>query len=261
MRTNLILPGDISEAILAHTVNCEPEECCGLIAVDGDGRMRFAYPLTNTDRSPSSFTVDPDESYRAFLHAEAMGWEISGVFHSHPNGPNALSDRDVAEAPEGWTHLLACPSGLKAFRITKGIVDELEVSAIQIAAGILVRDGKALMCHRLATREFYQDVWDLPGGHVDLGESPAIAMAREIQEELSVTVPPPLPPVWKTLRVRNVEFSLFIITSWKGEPSNSAPQEHDQIRWVDQEELAELRLAHDDYRRLLPQAIAATSEG
>jgi proteasome lid subunit RPN8/RPN11 len=118
MRPGLIVPADIREAILNHTANCYPQECCGLIAIDAEGRIRFAYPLTNTDGSATSFTIDAEESFHTFLHAERMGWDISGVFHSHPHGPDTLSERDLAEAPVGWIHLLATSTDLKAFRIT-----------------------------------------------------------------------------------------------------------------------------------------------
>ncbi len=124
----MIIPDDIRDAILTHTANCEPEECCGLLAFDGDGRVRFAYPMTNTDRSESSFTIDPAESYHVFLHAEKMGWAISGVFHSHPGGPDGLSARDLEEAPPGWIHLLATPNGLTAFRVSGRVATEITLA-------------------------------------------------------------------------------------------------------------------------------------
>jgi proteasome lid subunit RPN8/RPN11 len=126
VRSGLIIPDDIREAILNHASNCQPEECCGLIALDDEGRVRFAYPLTNVDKSEDSFTIDPTESYHAFLHAEGMDWEIAGVFHSHPDGPDVLSDRDIAEAPDGWIHFLMCADRLKAFRVSDGIAKELD---------------------------------------------------------------------------------------------------------------------------------------
>lgn len=43
--------------------------------------------------------------------------------------------------------------------------------------------GRLLLCELTYKRE-----WDLPGGVVDLGESPAQALAREIQEELGVVL-------------------------------------------------------------------------
>jgi proteasome lid subunit RPN8/RPN11 len=122
------IPGQIRASILTHAANCEPEECCGLLASDRAGRIRFAYPLTNDDRSGTSFTINARESYHAFLHADSVGWEISGDFHSHPRGPSHLSERDIALAPDPtWLHLLLSPIGLKAFRIADGAPEEVEV--------------------------------------------------------------------------------------------------------------------------------------
>lgn len=44
--------------------------------------------------------------------------------------------------------------------------------------------GKVLLCELT-----YKPEWDLPGGVVDLGESPAQALAREVGEELGVVLP------------------------------------------------------------------------
>ena len=121
------ISGEAVGAILTHARNCEPEECCGLIATD-DGEIVFVYPLTNVDRSPRSFTSAPDEALGAFLHAERSGWAIGGVFHSHPSGPEIPSKRDITEAAdERWLHLLVSPSGLKCFKIADGVVHEIEL--------------------------------------------------------------------------------------------------------------------------------------
>lgn len=113
-----------------HAENCEPHECCGLIASDGAGRIRFAYPLTNIDRSPSSFTIDPAGSFGAFRHADSNGWEVSGVFHSHPQGPEVLSELDLAGAQEGWINILIHPHGLKAYRSVSGQARELALEIV-----------------------------------------------------------------------------------------------------------------------------------
>jgi 8-oxo-dGTP pyrophosphatase MutT (NUDIX family) len=44
-------------------------------------------------------------------------------------------------------------------------------------------DGRVLLCQLTYKRE-----WDLPGGVVEVGEAPAAGLAREIHEELGVTV-------------------------------------------------------------------------
>lgn len=88
-----------------------PNEACGLLAFDGDDVMKV-YPTTNADASPTSYTVPPDEHYRALVDAEANGWEIGGVFHSHPSGPPTLSDVDRERALDpGWWHLVVGMAG------------------------------------------------------------------------------------------------------------------------------------------------------
>ena len=113
---------------MAHAEACAPDECCGLIASDSDARIRFAYPLTNARPSSTSYTVDPDEHFQAFRHAENMGWSLSGVFHSHPHGAAVPSDVDVRNALEPeWLYLITDLEQLRGFRIRDGEVTELEL--------------------------------------------------------------------------------------------------------------------------------------
>ena len=129
------LPSPIVEAAIAHAEFTYPEEACGLLAVDDAGSIRMAYCLTNRDRSRYRFTVDPNEHYRAWKHAERHGWDIGGAFHSHPASPAYPSATDVAGALDpSWVHVivsLADPASpnVRAFRIADGAVHELELSA------------------------------------------------------------------------------------------------------------------------------------
>jgi 8-oxo-dGTP diphosphatase len=61
----------------------------------------------------------------------------------------------------------------------------------RVACAALVRGGRVLLGHRSPGRRWYPDVWDLPGGHVDDGETPACALAREVREELGVHIDVP----------------------------------------------------------------------
>ena len=56
----------------------------------------------------------------------------------------------------------------------------------RVIAQALVRDesGRVLMCHPT-----YKDDWDLPGGVVEVRESPREAAAREVLEELGLPLP------------------------------------------------------------------------
>ncbi|PSQ19545.1 NUDIX hydrolase [Halobacteriales archaeon QS_8_69_26] len=56
-------------------------------------------------------------------------------------------------------------------------------------AGVLVRDGADLLLVRRATAP-HVGQWTVPGGHVETGESPAEAAARELGEEAGLAVDP-----------------------------------------------------------------------
>jgi RimJ/RimL family protein N-acetyltransferase/8-oxo-dGTP pyrophosphatase MutT (NUDIX family) len=53
-------------------------------------------------------------------------------------------------------------------------------------AQLLVRDpdGRVLLCQLT-----YKQDWDLPGGVVEVGESPQVAVTREVEEELGLKIP------------------------------------------------------------------------
>jgi ADP-ribose pyrophosphatase YjhB (NUDIX family) len=59
---------------------------------------------------------------------------------------------------------------------------------IRVAAYAVIRDadGRFLLCH-IAPSVGVGDVWTLPGGGVDFGESPAHAVLRELTEETGLT--------------------------------------------------------------------------
>jgi 8-oxo-dGTP pyrophosphatase MutT (NUDIX family) len=52
----------------------------------------------------------------------------------------------------------------------------------RIAAGALFVDDERI----LLVRKTYGNRWDIPGGYVDRGESPAAACVRELREELGI---------------------------------------------------------------------------
>jgi proteasome lid subunit RPN8/RPN11 len=130
---DLILPAEAHEAIVRHLVSELPNEGCGLLAGPKPGEVRMVYPLGNVRRSRTSFTVDPTGHFRAMQHAERRGWQVNGVFHSHPASAPEPSPTDVrlAHEPE-WVHVLVGLSDpakpeMRAFRIVDDAVFEVPV--------------------------------------------------------------------------------------------------------------------------------------
>lgn len=64
--------------------------------------------------------------------------------------------------------------------------DPLDRSRPTVAAGVLFFDDEDRI---LLVQPTYKDYWDLPGGYVETGETPAQAAGREVREELGIEVP------------------------------------------------------------------------
>ncbi|MGH1491651.1 MAG: NUDIX hydrolase [Acidimicrobiales bacterium] len=113
-----------------------------------------------------------------------------------------------------------------------------------VVAAVLYRDGQVLLCHRRPELEWYPDVWDLPGGHVDDGETSAEALVRELHEELGVQISPPRwDAVFDAAIGDDTHLTVWAIDEWSGDVTNRAPEEHDRLGWFQQSELATLTLA------------------
>jgi 8-oxo-dGTP pyrophosphatase MutT (NUDIX family) len=125
----------------------------------------------------------------------------------------------------------------------------------RIAAAVLVRDGRVLLGHRHPLRKNYPDCWDIVGGHIEPGESPSDAVRRECLEELGIDIDDPQ-PIPMTVSDGYIEMHAFVVTRWSGHPENTAPDEHDELRWFEPNELGDLVLAHPSS---LPDIVAATS--
>ena len=89
------LPEEMRAAMIAHAAHTAPREACGLVAYDGEGRPARLYRLTNVDPDPTRFEIDPVEHFLAIREADANGWRIGAVYHSHPRGPALPSGTDL----------------------------------------------------------------------------------------------------------------------------------------------------------------------
>jgi proteasome lid subunit RPN8/RPN11 len=93
----LVLASDQLEAMRLHLDACLPLEGCGLLAGRADTVERVL-PVANQAQSEVRFRMDPREQVRAFDWMETNRLELTGIFHSHPSGPDRPSASDIAEA-------------------------------------------------------------------------------------------------------------------------------------------------------------------
>ena len=128
-RTNVVVPLQIRDAMIAHARFCFPQEACGLLAADATGALRMTYCAANADESATRFTVHPAELYGIFRHAERNGWEVAGVFHSHPSSAARPSRTDIELAPDPtWLYVIVsladAEPDVRGFRLRRGDVVE-----------------------------------------------------------------------------------------------------------------------------------------
>lgn len=115
---------------------------------------------------------------------------------------------------------------------------------ILVTAAVL-REGDRFFIARRAPGERLAGLWEFPGGKVDPGESPEVAMARELREELCIdaTVGALLADVTHAEGPRPVRLLFYAITAFTG---TIRLQDHDDARWVTAADMAHFEFAPAD---------------
>jgi len=133
----LTIPHGVVERILSEAENAYPAECCGLLAGKGEVVSR-AFPIANTEQSPTGYFMDPQGQFDAARKMREAGLQLLGIYHSHPSSPPYPSERDVKQAFQDVVHVIVSLVGsgggghvefgmLRAFRISAGAVAEVPV--------------------------------------------------------------------------------------------------------------------------------------
>ena len=157
--------------------------------------------------------------------------------------------------------------------MTAKVRHEFPSQPIVGVGGVIVKDGKAVIVKRANAP--YKGQWSIPGGRVELGESLAEALVREMREEtgLDVQIGPlievferiqwddePQPPA----RARRLRYH-FVIVDYVCTPVGGALCAGDdaaEARWVASDELGQYEIrssAVDVIRKGLRLAIESRS--
>lgn len=91
-----------------------------------------------------------------------------------------------------------------------------------VVAAALVRADGAMLVQQRPFGKHHAGLWEFPGGKVEPGETPEVALVRELAEELGIVVDPAdLVPVTFACGQavdRPLVLLLFRTTRWQGEP-------------------------------------------
>lgn len=88
-----------------------PEETCGLLlgrCAENQVDVLELVPARNLnrERARDRYELDPAAFLAADTQAREHGWEVVGVWHTHPDHPARPSATDRAKAWEGWSYLI-----------------------------------------------------------------------------------------------------------------------------------------------------------
>lgn len=118
------------------------------------------------------------------VDAHAIRIVYGGWVAPHAPTPRVLEvDGSTSEA--AWQPLDDVVSGAipVAGLVTAALADHLPLRVQRVAAYAVVRREDMVLLTRLSARAAHPGMWTLPGGGVDHGEHPSVALAREVEEE------------------------------------------------------------------------------
>jgi proteasome lid subunit RPN8/RPN11 len=108
-------------------------ECCGLLA-GSNGVIARVYRATNAANNlATAYEIAPQELFSLVREIRAAGLELMGIYHSHPNGKNQPSPRDIEVAyyPDTAYIIISPQAGaaqpVRAFSIRDGRANELDI--------------------------------------------------------------------------------------------------------------------------------------
>ncbi|MFQ5408170.1 MAG: M67 family metallopeptidase, partial [Anaerolineales bacterium] len=131
----LILTRAQCDRMVAHVHAGLPNEACGLLGGVGEV-VRGVYPIENVAASPVRYTMDPVAQVRAMVAIENEGWQLLGIFHSHPTGPPHPSPTDIAQAyyPDS-VYVICAPDGRGEWRVKGFNLSGGAVAAVPLLVG------------------------------------------------------------------------------------------------------------------------------
>jgi len=122
--------------LLEHARRQPNQECCGLLA-GSNGVITQAFPARNAAKDPKRhYEIAPAEIVRLLREFRQRNLRFLGIYHSHPNGENVPSPRDIELAYYSEAvYFIVTPrpyasNPIRAFSIRDGRVDELEIETV-----------------------------------------------------------------------------------------------------------------------------------
>lgn len=148
----------------------------------------------------TGLTAEVADRPRVYSAHSPSLWRAGGRFDYHalrivydgwvpPGSPEPrVVEVDGSTAEAAWVPLADVYSGAVPVvaMVTEALADHEPFRKQRVAAYALIRRHDTVLLTRISPLGHHRGSWTLPGGGVDHGEPPAVALAREVAEECGV---------------------------------------------------------------------------
>ena len=136
MKGKISIRREIVDRLMALVREKAREESCGLLA-GSNGAITHEFAARNAaDHPETAYEIPPEELFRLMREMRAAGLDFLGIYHSHPQGENYPSPRDLESAYyPNVAYFIVSPrkdaaQTIRAFAIRDGRATELAVHTI-----------------------------------------------------------------------------------------------------------------------------------
>ena len=130
--TDLEIPADIYEQIVAQARAEAPIEACGILAGE-HGCATKLYRMTNSDASRDHFMMAPSEQFAVVKDIRASGLQMLAVYHSHPESPARPSEEDIRLAlTPGVVYVIVSVMNATSAEIKGFLINDGEVTGVPV---------------------------------------------------------------------------------------------------------------------------------
>lgn len=134
-RERVEIPRTLVDKMIQHARAGAPHEVCGVVAGE-NSHLSQVYPAENVAENPAvTYQMDPQDQLQIFKEINERGWELAGIYHSHPASPAHPSPTDMRLAfyPDTVYFIVSLMEPdrpvVRAFRLDqeRKTIDELDI--------------------------------------------------------------------------------------------------------------------------------------
>ena len=109
--SRLVISGRHLQTVTRHATMSYPDECCGVLIGSASGDVTIVERVLSVgnerqDSRHNRYLISPETVLAAHKEARALGLDVVGYYHSHPDHPAQPSEFDREHAWPGVSYLI-----------------------------------------------------------------------------------------------------------------------------------------------------------